>query len=154
LEDAADHLAGEDEEIAKWLSGGRSTLATVQAYIERCQENWRNGGPLRAFGVFDCASNQLIGSVEANLAYVLDVGQVNVSFGVFHPWRGRGVARRTLDLMRQYLGSATDVCQIVLRIAPANSASRRVAKKAGFTFLGIVDEPKGRFARYSRDVKR
>jgi hypothetical protein len=37
-EDALDHLAGEDDEMAKWLSGGRSTLATVQGYIASCEE--------------------------------------------------------------------------------------------------------------------
>src|SRR5450755_4762594 len=69
-EDAADHLAGEDDEIAKWLSGGRSTMATVQSYIRSCEENWRGDGPRRAFGIFDCATNRLIGSIEANFAFL------------------------------------------------------------------------------------
>ncbi len=58
LGDAVDHLAGEDEAMAKWLSGGRSTLSTVQGYITSCQEHWRTNGPRRAFGVFDCSSNR------------------------------------------------------------------------------------------------
>lgn len=70
--DAPEHLAGEDVEIATWLSGGRSTLASVQDYISRCEENWRSNGPLPAFGVFDCPSSRLIGSIEANLAYPLE----------------------------------------------------------------------------------
>ena len=65
--DAAAHLAGEDEEMAKWLSGGRSTAATVQSAIDKFEEQWRTGGPRRAFGVFDCGNDQLIGFVEANL---------------------------------------------------------------------------------------
>ncbi len=44
-EDAAEHLAGEDDEMAKWLSGGRSTLANVRNYIEKSKESWRNSGP-------------------------------------------------------------------------------------------------------------
>jgi hypothetical protein len=36
-EDAADHLAGEDEEMVKWVSGGRSTLATVEAFFQNNQ---------------------------------------------------------------------------------------------------------------------
>ncbi len=70
-EDATRHLAGEDEAMAEWLSGGRSTLADVQAYIASNQENWRSNGPRRALGVFECATNRLIGSVEVNLARVL-----------------------------------------------------------------------------------
>jgi hypothetical protein len=40
-QDAADHLAGEDEEMAKWVSGGRSTLSTVEAFIRNNQKSWR-----------------------------------------------------------------------------------------------------------------
>ena len=150
LGNAIDHLAGEDEEIAKWLSGGQSTLATVQGYITSCEEHWRTDGPRRAFGVFDCLSNRLIGSIEANLAYRLAPGQVNVSYGVFPGWRGQGVARRALDLMSLYLKSSTELRQMVVRIARENAASIRVVEKAGFQFLGIFDEPEGRMARYAR----
>jgi len=44
LGDAVDHLAGEDEEMAKWLSGGRSTLAGVQSYITSSEEHRRLAG--------------------------------------------------------------------------------------------------------------
>ncbi len=151
-EDAVDHLAGEDDDMVKWLSGGRSTLATVQGYITSCEEHWRTNGPRRAFGVFDCATNRLIRSIEANLAYRLAPGQVNVSYGVFPDWRGRGVARRALDLMSSYLRSSTEVRQMVVRIACENTASLRAVEKAGFWFLGIFDEPGGRMARYARDL--
>jgi hypothetical protein len=36
--DAAAHLAGEDEEIEKWLSGGRSTAAMVETAIDKFEE--------------------------------------------------------------------------------------------------------------------
>ena len=152
LGDAADHLAGEDEEIARWLSGGRSTLAGVQGYITSCEEHWRTNGPRRAFGVFDCSSNRLIGSIEANLAYRSVPGQVNVSYGVFAGWRGKGVAQRALDLMSSYLRTSTEVRQVVVRIACENAASLRVVEKAGFQFLGVFDEPAGRMARYARGL--
>jgi len=152
-EDASAHLAGEDEEMARWLNGGRSTLATVNAFIERSQENWRVGGPQLPFGVFDCASNQLIGFIEVNLARVVAPGQVNVSYGVFQQWRGRGIAERAIELMSKFLRTSTEARQMVLRIAPANAASLRVAEKAGFTYCGLFDEPEGRLARYIRDVK-
>jgi RimJ/RimL family protein N-acetyltransferase len=152
LGDAVDHLAGEDEEMAKWLSGGRSTLATVQGYITSCEEQWRTAGPRGAFGVFDCSTNRLIGSIEANLAYLSVPGEVNVSYGVFPGWRGKGVAQRALDLMSSYLRSSTELRLMVVRIAYENAASLRVVEKAGFRFLGVFDEPAGRMARYARDV--
>ena len=150
--DAVDHLAGEDDEIAKWLSGGRSTLATVQGYITSCEEHWRTSGTRRAFGIFHCSTNRLIGSIEVNLAYQSIPGQVNISYGVFLNWRGKGVAQRALELVGSYLKRSTELRQMVVRIAPENAASLRVVEKAGFQRLGIFDEPKGRMVRYARDL--
>jgi RimJ/RimL family protein N-acetyltransferase len=152
-EDAADHLAGEDEEMAKWVSGGRSTPATVEAFIRNSQENWRSGGPRRAFGVFDCVTNRLVGFIEVNLARLVEPGQVNVSYGVYRQWRRHALALRAIDLMDEYLRTATEARQIVLRIAPANTASLKLAEKASFTFRGLFDEPEGRMVRYVRDIK-
>jgi RimJ/RimL family protein N-acetyltransferase len=153
VEKAAAHLACEDDDMAKWLNGGRSTIDKVKAYIERNLESWRTGGPRRAFGVFDCANGQLVGSIEANLARVLEHAQVNVSYGIHKQWRGLGLAQHALNLMNEYLRAHTNARQIVLRIAPANTASIRVAEKGGFTFLGTFDEPEGPMARYIRDVR-
>jgi RimJ/RimL family protein N-acetyltransferase len=152
-EDAADHLAGEDDEMAKWVSGGRSTLATVETFIRNNQENLRSGGPRRAFGIFDCVSNRLLGFIEVNLARLVEPGQVNVSYGVFRQWRRLGAAVRAIDLMDEYLRTATEARQMVLRIAPANSASLKLAEKAGFIFCGLFDEPEGSMVRYVRDIK-
>ncbi len=152
-EDAVGHLAGEDEEMAKWLSGGRSTLVNVEKAILNWQQNWQTGGPRRAFGIFDCATNRLVGFVEVNLARIAEPGQVNVSYGVFRQWRRQGLAVRTINLMDQYLRTATEARQIVLRISPANVASLKFAEKAGFTFRGLFDEPEGRMARYVRDIE-
>jgi RimJ/RimL family protein N-acetyltransferase len=151
-EDAADRFAGEDEEMAKWVSGGRSTPTTVAAFIRNNQESWQNGGPRRSFGIFDCASNQLAGFIEVNLALLAEPKQVNVSYGVFPQWRRQGVALRAINLMDEYLRTATEARQMVLRIAPANIASLNLAEKAGFTFWGLFDEPEGRMARYARDI--
>jgi RimJ/RimL family protein N-acetyltransferase len=143
--DAADHLAGEDHEIAKWLSGDRSTMATVQSYIRSSEENWRGAGPRRALGIFDCASKRLIGSIEANLAFpLLEPTQANVSYGVFPACRGNRTALRALRLMGAYLKSVSGMCQMVLRISCENTASLRVAEKSGFQLLGIfgVERPR------------
>jgi RimJ/RimL family protein N-acetyltransferase len=113
---------------------------------------WRSGGPRRAFGVFDCASNRLAGFIEVNLARLAEPNQVNVSYGVFRQWRRQGVALRAINLMDEYLRTATEAREMVLRIAPANTASLKLAEKSGFTFCGLFDEPEGRTARYMRDI--
>ena len=134
--DVAAHFAGEDEEMAKWLSGGRSTAATVQTAIDKFEEQWRAGGPRRAFGVFDCSNDQLIGFVEANLEFLGNPAVVYISYGIFAPWRGWGLAGRAIDLVAEYLRSATKARRIVLQIAPENGRSIRVAEKAGFARVG------------------
>jgi RimJ/RimL family protein N-acetyltransferase len=150
--DAAAHLAGEDEEMAKWLSGGQSTAATVQRAIDTFEQQWRTRGPRRAFGVFDCSNDQLIGFVEANLELLGNPAEVNVSYGIFSPWRGRGLAGRAIDLVAEYLRSATEARGIVLQIAPGNGRSIRVAEKAGFARVGVYEIAGGQRVRYVRKL--
>src|SRR5205085_8413622 len=124
--DAGAHLAGEDDAIARWLSGGRSSLETVQAYIADCRHNWRNDGPRRAFGIFHSDTGALMGSIEASFAFrsravtPLAPGQVNLSIGIFADWRRQGIANRALRLMAQYLATNTDAREMILRIVPEN----------------------------------
>ena len=150
--DAAAHLAGEDEEMAKWLRGGRSTAAMVQTAIDKFEEQWQTGGPRRAFGVFDCSNHQLIGFVEANLERLGNPAEVNVSYGTFPPWRGRGLAGRAIDLVAEYLRSATEARGIVSQIAPENGRSIRVAEKAGFARVGVHEVAEGQRIRYMRKL--
>lgn len=151
-EDAADQLAGEDDEMAKWVSGGRSTLTSVQAFIERSRENWSSGGPRRPFGIVDCATNQLIGFIEMSKQPVLQPDQINLSYGIFKEWRGRGLAVRAVNLICKYLHATSGEKQMILRVRPANSSSIRVAEKAGFSYIGTFDEPEGRLHRYVREI--
>ena len=152
-EDAAGHLAGEDEEIAKWLSGGRSTLLTVRDYISRCDQDWCAGGAVRAFGIFDCETRTLIGSIEANLAFFPEPNRANVSFSVFPTWRGQGIALRALHLMLFYLKTHTPTREAVLRIPLKNFTSLRVAEKSGFALIGIFDEDEGRMANFTMQLR-
>ena len=150
--DAAAHLAGEDEEMAKWLNGGRGTAATVQDAIDKFEEQWRTDGPRRAFGAFDCKSGQLIGFVEANLEILGNSAEANVAYGIFAAWRGHGLAGRAIDLVAEYLRRATEARWIVLQIAPENTRSIRVAEKAGFERVGLREGLEGQRVRYERKL--
>lgn len=152
--DGPAHLVGEDEAIAAYLSGGKSSEETVISYIERSLDDWRNNGPKRAFGIFTCADASLIGSVEADLSSpTLQPGQVNISYSVFSEWRRQGIAVRAVRLMCEYLRTGTNAHEAIIRTAPGNHASAKVAEKAGFRFQGIryesVDTP---MLTYSLDL--
>lgn len=146
---AAAHLAGEDEAMARWLNGGRSTAASVARYIQDSLRQWRTGGSRRAFGVFHVGTGALVGSAEAHLDLpILASWQANLSFGVFPPWRGCGIADRSIMLLCTYLRSQTEIREAVLRISPDNHPSLRVAKRCSFRPIGSTDEAEGPMLRF------
>ena len=106
----------------------------------------------RAFGIFDCETRRLIGSVEANLAFFPEPGRANMSYSVFPAWRGRSLALRSLDLMHLYLKKCTQTHETVLRIVLENARSLRVAEKSGFRFCGAFYEQKGHMALFTRQL--
>jgi RimJ/RimL family protein N-acetyltransferase len=79
---------------------------------------------------------------EANLELLGNPAEINVSYGIFPPWRGRGLAGRAIDLVAEYLRSAMEARGIVLQIAPENGRSIRVAEKAGFAEVNASVAPK------------
>jgi hypothetical protein len=62
--DAAAHLAGEDDELAKRLNGGVSTPATVRTHIDRAAAMWAADGPTFNFSISVSAPLQPISSSE------------------------------------------------------------------------------------------
>jgi hypothetical protein len=67
-DDSEAHLAGEDETLVRWLSGGPGTREGVEAYMRHCQEQWDTAGPLRAFGIRVGDDETLVDSLIPNPA--------------------------------------------------------------------------------------
>ncbi|GHE09636.1 GNAT family N-acetyltransferase [Streptomyces alanosinicus] len=132
LDDAETHLAGEDEPMVRWLSGGPGTRAGVEAYIRHCREQWETAGPLRAFGIRVGADEMLAGTLDLRFAAEgLAPGQVNVAYGLYPSWRGRGLATRAVLLVSRYAADEGGK-EAVIRVEPENTASVAVAQRAGF----------------------
>lgn len=93
IADATEHLAGEDGEQVRWLSGQAATDQRVRAWISENERQWRTGGPRRNFGVLDVDSDVLIGNIDAQFAHPeLAEGEVNASYATFpmpHPVQSR-----------------------------------------------------------------
>jgi RimJ/RimL family protein N-acetyltransferase len=136
LDDAAAHLAGEDEIMQRFLSGGVSTMDTVTAFIEQSLEEWRNGGPDLMFGVRDATTDELIGTVESNVLSDTRVGVRNVTYGLHPRARGRGYATRAVRLVVQWMTDEGLADIAVIQCDPQNPASRFVAERAGFHYVG------------------
>jgi RimJ/RimL family protein N-acetyltransferase len=138
LDDVDAHLAGEDEPLVRWLSGGPGTRQGVEDYIGHCLEQWDSAGPLRAFGSRSDAGDGLAGTIDLPFAQEgLAPGQVNVAYGLHASWRGQGLATRAVQLVSQYAASE-GATEAVIRVEPENSASAAVALRAGFVHRARV----------------
>lgn len=143
--DAEAHLAGEDDATVRWLSGGRSTLEGTRRYLEHLAESARRGTGKQGFGVD--LDGRLAGYVDYDpdgepyevAGHAIGPGDVNLAYAV-HPWaRGRGVAVEAVRLVCDRLRATGTGCRALIRVEPGNTASVRVAQKAGFRFLGEVE---------------
>lgn len=103
-------------------------------WINENRSQWTTSGPRRNFGIRDARTDCLIGNAEANLHLEgLALGEVNISYGVFPRWRGRGIARRAVLLICDWLRADSGYTKAVIRVAPDNVPSHAVAEAAGFT---------------------
>ncbi|MFG2630185.1 GNAT family N-acetyltransferase [Streptomyces sp. NPDC048473] len=154
LDDVDAHLAGEDEQLVRWLSGGPGTRAGVEKYIVHCMEQWAADGPLRAFGIRAGDPKVLAGSIDLRFESAgLAPGQVNIAYGLYPDWRGQGLATRAVALVRGY-AAAAGATQGVIKADPENDASLAVARRAGFTYLKQFPEADGAlFNWYVHDLR-
>ncbi|MGW2654603.1 GNAT family N-acetyltransferase [Streptomyces sp. NPDC001478] len=152
-EDLEPHLAGEDAELARRLNGGPGTREGVAAYLRHCREQWETAGPLRAFGIRAGEAGTLAGTVDLRFtAEGLGPGEVNVAYGLYPVWRGRGLATRAVRLVCRY-AAGEGAARAVIRAEPDNAASLAVARRAGFTASGPSASADGTgFERYVLDL--
>ncbi|MFK3732297.1 GNAT family N-acetyltransferase [Streptomyces sp. NPDC088090] len=152
-DDVEAHLAGEDELLVRWLNGGPATREGVEAYFRHCREQWDTAGPLRAFGIRKGADEILVGTIDLRFAGEgLAPGQVNVAYGLYPSWRGRGLATRAVLLAVPYAASEGGA-EAVIQVEPENPASAAVARRAGFAPGKPTRRKDGtRFDWYIRDL--
>lgn len=135
LDDAEDHLRGEDAEMARWVSGGKSTLESVQSWIHENQRDWENDGPRFTFAIVETKTNILIGFIEANHDFEklehIKQGEVNISYGLYPQYRGKGYAIQAVKLVIDFLKNQ-GAKKAVIAIDPENINSLRIPENLGF----------------------
>lgn len=146
LEDAAAHLAGEDAETVRWLSGGVSDIAGIRSWIERSTRHWRDGGPTFVFGIWQISPRTLVGMIEANTNHrqldAVPEDGANISYGLHSQARRRGYMPRALALLENFLRDL-GVGVAVIRVDPENDASLRVPGRSGFVFQETITSSQG-----------
>ena len=138
--DAPDHLAGEDEELVRWLNGGPGTVETVARHIAAAQEMWMAGGPTLSFAIRSALDDRLAGTIDIQMQPDhAPQGFANLAYGLYAPYRGRGWASRAVELAVEFLSRRGGTSDVLIRVDPANRASIAVAKRTGFS---VYAEPK------------
>jgi RimJ/RimL family protein N-acetyltransferase len=136
-DDAAAHLAGEDEEHARrfgWYPG-RSTEESVRAAISEWQEAWRCDGETRAFATRDADSRELLGGCQLRLR-AKRIGEL--SYWTHPTHRRQGVATRAVRLLCGFAFGELGVERLEAYVEPDNLASRRVVESVGFSEEGVA----------------
>ncbi|MEJ2869186.1 GNAT family N-acetyltransferase [Actinomycetospora sp. OC33-EN08] len=136
-DDVGPLLAGEDDDLARWLTGAHASESGVRRWIDDGAATWAGDwyapGAALSWGVCDAATGLLAGTVEVELSAAgLAAGEANLSYGVFGPWRGRRYAARAVGLVVAWLGGSTGASTAVIRVDPANVHSMQVPVDAGF----------------------
>lgn len=78
----------------------------------------------------------LAGTIEVqwDQPYLRRPRQVNVAYGLYPAWRGKGVASRAADLACDH-ALTNGATAVIIRADPRNQASLAVARRCAFTYL-------------------
>jgi RimJ/RimL family protein N-acetyltransferase len=118
-----------DPEITKWLDlvPQPYTLQDAHAYVTGIGE--------QAFAVTDTASGRVLGSIGLQRN---DDGVGEIGYWIRADARGDGTMTRALVLLARWALDEEGLARVQLRADVENTASRRVAEKAGFRLEGIL----------------
>jgi RimJ/RimL family protein N-acetyltransferase len=119
-----------DPDISVWLD------QVPQPYSLDDALTYIGGLGEQAFAVTDAATGRVLGSVGLRWNERRDVGEIG--YWVRADERGRGVMTRALLLISRLAFETEGAARVQLRADVDNSASRRVAEKAGFRLEGVL----------------
>lgn len=138
-----------DPEIVRWLDDVPApyTRSDARAYVAATRRGWREG-TLWTFAVVAADTGDVLGSCGVSWQdqphAVAEIG-----YWVRAEGRRRGVATRAVRLAAKWVFEECGVQRLQLRADVLNTASLRVAERAGFTHEGVL-----RSIRYSRRQQR
>ena len=138
-------VACRDPEIVRWTTQipEEYTEDDARAWIESTADGWPNGAAELA--ITDAESGEVVGAIGL---VVREAGVARIGYWVAAPFRGRGLATRALRLMSDW-ADGLGFARLQLTVLEGNTASERVAAKAGF-----VEEGRHRAREDQRGVLR
>ena len=132
LDDAEWYVRARDEEILFWTKEPRDlTAELVRNAIERYRSRPTNAG----FAITDASSGSLLGNISL-IILEEERGWAEVMYWLAAPARGRGAATQAVNTIVRWAFETLPIDGIELRTDPDNTASQRVAQRAGFVARG------------------
>ena len=133
--------ACQDPEIPRWTRvPSPYTRTHAVEYVERSVRTWDQGTDA-PFVILDGESGALLGAIGVHRFGGEDDGP-EVGYWLERSARGRGVATRALRLVSDWACRDQGV-RLLLQADVRNTASRRVAEKAAFRYVGDAKAPQG-----------
>ncbi|MGG5258902.1 GNAT family N-acetyltransferase [Phycicoccus avicenniae] len=144
-DDLAVHAAGCDALVVRWSGGGReSTDEDHLRWLRANARAWSEGADLLDLAVEDALTGEHVGVVGIQRARPeLEPGDVNLTYALYAGRRGHGYALAAVRAAMELAVERGPVRRFVIRCDPDNTASAAVARRAGFTPLGAIQEPDG-----------
>jgi RimJ/RimL family protein N-acetyltransferase len=133
--------ACQDPEIPRWTRVPKPyTRDHAVEFVERSARTWKQGTDA-PFVIVDAATGELLGAIGLHRLGGEHDGP-EVGYWLKREARGQGVTTRALRLLTGWARSELGV-RILLQADVRNQASRRVAEKAGFCYVGEGTAPPG-----------
>ncbi|MEQ8333766.1 GNAT family N-acetyltransferase [Nisaea sp.] len=128
---------GDAEVMAIRKYGARDPQAASAAF-DVLVEHWRRHG-FGLYAVIERESGAFCG--ECGLRYTDDGAEVEISYGLFPPFRGKGYATEAAQAIRNIALNVLELPVLVARSRGDNRGSHAVLEKLGMTFAGRRESP-------------
>lgn len=126
-----------DAEVMRF-GPGRQGPAWIHDWLGRVRQSYRQHG-YGHWALIEKSSQTLIG--YCGLVYKPDVNgrpEIEIGYRLAHAFWGRGYATEAVAVVRDYAFSVLGLTRLIAIIDPGNTASIRVAEKAGLRREGEV----------------
>lgn len=126
-----------DPESRRWATSSRLwTAPDIRVFVAGAAAAWLAGTEAR-FAIVETATGSCAGSLGLRMT-VPAFRIAEIGYGLRSAWRGRGLATRSVRLVADWAFTRAGIARLELGAAVANTASRRVAVRAGFQFEGVA----------------
>ncbi|WP_236795693.1 GNAT family N-acetyltransferase [Amycolatopsis sp. GM8] len=129
-----------DEEHSRYIVNYNvRNLAEAGQYVKQRTAEWRREERC-SWAIAEPTTGALLGEIGLKELDLTD-GSAEVALWVHPSARGRGISVAAVNAAVRFGFGALELREVLYRHHPDNSASAAVAKRCGFTHVGLGDDP-------------